>query len=107
MFHFLHNSCFREKTYTCENFGRKSLLLTMEQFFFEMQNDTMEWHQYKKMNKGFLNQHLLKVLKLLVFILFSFFHYFKYYGQNIFSRTVVPYLIAKVERKEETLYFNH
>ena len=29
-----------------------------------------------------------------------FFHYFKYYGQNIFSRITVLYLIAKVERKE-------
>ena len=27
-------------------------------------------------------------------------HYFKYYGQNIFSRITVFYLIAKVERKE-------
>ena len=67
----------------------------------------MEWCQHKKMNKeGFLNQHLLKVLKLLVFV-FSFFLSFKYYGQNIFSRTVVPYLMAKVERKEQTLHFHH
>ena len=29
-----------------------------------------------------------------------FFHYFKYYGQKIFSRTAMPYLIARVERKE-------
>ena len=30
---------FREKTYNCENIGRKSLLLTMEQsFFFKNQN---------------------------------------------------------------------
>ena len=27
-------------------------------------------------------------------------HYFEYYGQNIFSRITVLYLIAKVERKE-------
>ena len=27
-----------------------------------------------------------------------FFHYFKYYGQNIFSRIMELYLIAKVER---------
>ena len=32
------------------------------------------------------------------------FHYFKYYGQNIFSRTTVLYLTAKVERKEWTLF---
>ena len=25
----------REKTYNCENFGRKRLLLTIEQFFFQ------------------------------------------------------------------------
>ena len=30
---FLHNSPFQEKTYNSENFGRKSLLLTMEHFF--------------------------------------------------------------------------
>ena len=30
---FLHNSPFHEKTYNSENFGRKSLLLTMEHFF--------------------------------------------------------------------------
>ena len=29
-----------------------------------------------------------------------FFHHVKYYGQNIFSTTMVLYLIAKVERKE-------
>ena len=37
----------REKTYNCENFGRKSLLLTIELlFFFEIRNYAMEWrHQ--------------------------------------------------------------
>ena len=35
-FHFLHNSPFHEKTYNCENSRRKSLLLTMEQFFFKI-----------------------------------------------------------------------
>ena len=34
----------REKTYNCENFGRKSLLLTIEHFFFKIQNYAMEWH---------------------------------------------------------------
>ena len=50
---FLHNSPFREKTYNCENFGKKSLLLTMVQFFFEIQNYAMEGVITKKMNKGF------------------------------------------------------
>ena len=36
-----------------------------------------------------------------------FFHYFEYYGQNIFSRITVLYLIAKVERKEKTFYLKH
>ena len=36
-----------------------------------------------------------------------FFHYFKYYGQNIFSRITVLYLIARVERKEKTFYLKH
>ena len=36
----------REKTYNCENLGRKSLLLTIEHFCFEIQNYAMEWrHQ--------------------------------------------------------------
>ena len=30
---FLHNSVFHEKTYNYKNVGRKSLLLTIEQFF--------------------------------------------------------------------------
>ena len=46
------------------------------------------------------------MLKLLVCIVF-FFHYFKYYGQNIFSRTTMLYIIAKVERKEWILYLKH
>ena len=51
MFHFLHNSPFFEKTYNCENVGRKSLLLTMEQFFFEIRNYKMEWHHHIKIDK--------------------------------------------------------
>ena len=39
-------------------------------------------------------------------MLLSFFHYFKHYGENIFSRIAVLYLIAKVERKE-TFYLKH
>ena len=39
-------------------------------------------------------------------MLFSFFHYFKHYGENIFSRIAVLYLIAKVERKE-TFYLKN
>ena len=39
-------SPFREKAYNCKNFRRKSLLLTVEQFFFEIRNFAMEWcHQ--------------------------------------------------------------
>ena len=45
-----------EKTYHCENFGRKSLLLTMEQFFVKIRYYAMEWCHHKKMNKeGCLN----------------------------------------------------
>ena len=53
---FLHNSPFHEKTDNCENFGRKSLFLAMEQFFIEIRNYAMEWRHHKKMNKeGLLN----------------------------------------------------
>ena len=35
-----------EKTYNYENFGRKSLLLTIEHLFLEIRNYAMEWrHQ--------------------------------------------------------------
>ena len=36
-----------------------------------------------------------------------FFHYFKYYGQNVFSRITVLYLIAKVERKNKLFNLKH
>ena len=52
-FRFLHNSPFREKTYNCENFGRKILLLTIEQYFFSKFKIT-RWNGV--INKeGFLN----------------------------------------------------
>ena len=45
-FQFLHNSPFREKTYNSDNFREKSLLLTIEQFFFKIRNCGREWrHQ--------------------------------------------------------------
>ena len=47
---------------------------------------------------------LLKSVKTACVCIVFFFHYFKY-GQNIFSKTTVLYLIAKVERKE--LYLKH
>ena len=43
---------------------------------------------------------LLKIVETACVCIVFFFHYFKYYDQNIFSRTTVLYLIAKVERKE-------
>ena len=43
------------KKLTVENFGRKSLLLAIKQFFSEIQKYAMEWCHHKKMNKGFLN----------------------------------------------------
>ena len=45
--------------------------------------------------------------KLLVFCIVFFFHYFKYYGQNVFSRITVLYLIAKVERKNKLFNLKH
>ena len=43
-FQFLHNSTFREKACNCENLRKKSLLLTIENFFFEIRNYAMEWY---------------------------------------------------------------
>ena len=57
-----------EKTYHCENFGRKILLLTIEFFFSEF--EITQWSGI--INKGFLNQDLLKVLKLLHFLFYLF-----------------------------------
>ena len=60
----------------------------------------MEWFRHKKMNEEvFLNLYLLASDKTACVCIVFFFHYFKY-GKNIFSRTMVPYLIAKVEGKE-------
>ena len=50
-FHFLHNSLFREKTYNCENFRRKGLLLTIEQLFF--QNSKLRNGMVSSINKAF------------------------------------------------------
>ena len=48
-----------------------------------------------------------KSLKTACVCIAFFFHYFKHYGQNIFSRITVLYLIAKVEIKEKTFYLKH
>ena len=44
---------FREKTYNCENFGRKISLLTIEQYFFFSKFEIKQWNGI--INKGFLN----------------------------------------------------
>ena len=59
----------------------------------------------QKNEQRFFKLASLKVLKLLDSVFF--FHYFKHYGQNIVARTTVSYLIAKVERKEKTIYLKH
>ena len=51
---FLQNSSFREKTYNSENFWRKSIFLTMEQFIFEIRNYAMQWCHHKKWTKKFV-----------------------------------------------------
>ena len=97
--HMLKMYLIREKTYNCENSGRKSVLLTMEQFDFSIFEILQSNGIINK--EGFLNQHLLQVLKLLVFVLFSFFINSNIMFKTIFSRTTVLYLIAKVERKNK------
>ena len=47
---FLHNSVFHEKTYNYKNVGRKSLLLTIEQFFSKF--EIMQW-KASSMKKAF------------------------------------------------------
>ena len=66
----------------------------------------MEWpHQWGRFLK-LASVKRVKAACVCLFIIF-FFHYFKYYGKNVFSKTRVLYLIAKVERKEELLYLKH
>ena len=75
--------------YTTHIFGKnlqpwklreKSLLLTIEQFFFETWNYTMEWrHQWRRFFK------LASVKSVKTAALFSF-YYFKYYDQNIYRK---------------------
>ena len=50
MFQFLHNSPFREKASNSEKFGRKSILLKVEQFFF-LKFEITQWNSV--INKGF------------------------------------------------------
>ena len=52
------------------------------------------------LNKGFFKLGSNKSVRAACVCIVFFFHYFKYYGENIFSRITVLYLIAKVERKE-------
>ena len=49
---------------------------------------------------GFFKLAFVKSVKTVRVCIVIFFHYFKYYGQNMFSITMVLYLIANVERKE-------
>ena len=57
--------------------------------------------------EGFFKLTPNKSVKTVCVCIAFFFHYFKYYGQNIFSRITVLYLIPKVERKEKTFYLKH
>ena len=57
----------------------------------------------KKVLKLASNQSVKTACVCIVF----FFHYFKYYGQNVFSRITVLYLIAKVERKNKLFNLKH
>ena len=50
--------------------------------------------------KGFFGLASVKNVKSACVGIIFFFHYFKNYGQNIFSQTMMSYLIAKVERKK-------
>ena len=58
----------------------------------------------KFLRTPFLTEYIwrlpLKSAKTACVCIVFFFDHFKYFGQNIFSRTMVLYLIAKVERKE-------
>ena len=97
-FHFFTQlTFFAQKTYNSENIRRKSLLLTMEHNFF--------WNS--KLHNGMASLVKLasnKCVKTACVCIVFFIHYFKNYGQNIFWRKTVLYLIAKVERKDETFY---
>ena len=69
----------------------------------------MQWNGVITKNEQirFFELASVKCVKTACVCIVFFLHYFKYYGQNIFLKTTVSYLIAKVERKEETLYLKH
>ena len=83
-----------KKAYNHDNFGGKSLLLSMKQFLFKIQNYAMEWH-----HQWFFKLAYVTSVKTACVCIYIFIQYFRYYGHNIFSITTVLYLIAKVERK--------
>ena len=71
-------------------------MLTIELFFFEIRNYTMKGVINKRRLFKLASNQSVKTACVCIF----FFHYFKYYGQNVFSRITVLYLIAKVEKKK-------
>ena len=96
-----------KKTYNSENVGKKkSFVNNGTIFFFEIRNYSINVFEITSVRVLLNKEGLLKlasnksVKTACICIVFFFFHYFKYYGQNIFSRRTVLYLIAKVERKE-------
>ena len=91
----MHNLPFCEKTYNCENFRIKSLLLTMGHFFFFSKFKIKPWNGIVTKNEySFFKLVSVKSVKT------TFFFFF------IISNAIVKmffqesYLIAKVERKE-------
>ena len=75
---FLQNSSFREKTYNSENFWRKSIFLTMEQFIFEIMqcNGVITKNEQRSLFKLVSVKNVKTACVCNVF----FFYYFKNYG---------------------------
>ena len=89
----MHNLPFCEKTYNCENFRRKSLLLTMGHFFFS-KFKIKPWNGIITKNEySFFKLASVKSVKTTLFFFIISNAIVKIFFQE-------SYLIAKVERKE-------
>ena len=80
-------------------------MLTIEHLFYFFQNSKLcNGMASSQKKKRFFKLPSVKSVKTACVCIVFFFHYFKYYGQNIFSRTTVLYLIALKLKEKNKLF---
>ena len=82
----------------------KTYLIRSIFFFWNLKLNNGITSSQKNEQRRFFKLASVKSAKTYCVCILYFFHYFKHYSQNIVSRTTVSYLIAKVERKENSLF---